>query len=222
MAQRSRYAAAISGFDDRVRWRLRQCSTFLTGGTMYVSLRERPEGETRLTTDVPARRVAATVVLLGFVSLLTDVSSEMIAAVLPLYLTAELGLGLLAYGVVDGLYRAPSALVRIGSFGDRPSPNGSRRWAAASAVSRVASRRTGWQSSDRGSGRGPVGRGPRTAPRDAPNRGRSAPESVGRSFGVHRAMDMVGAAIGPLAAPALLLAVPRGYSAVSLCRSRSR
>lgn len=59
------------------------------------------------------RRVSATVLLLGLVSLLTDVSSEMVASVLPLYLTAMVGLAPIAYGVLDGLYQGVSAVVRI-------------------------------------------------------------------------------------------------------------
>src|SRR6202022_1443019 len=99
---------------------------------MYVSLRDRsgaddgkasasapPDGNPDRTraagkaTRSVRGRVATTVVLLGVVSLLTDVSSEMVNAVLPLYLTTEVGLGLLAYGFVDGLYQGVSALVRI-------------------------------------------------------------------------------------------------------------
>jgi len=66
-------------------------------------------------------RVSRTVVLLGVVSMLTDISSEMVAAVLPLYLVYSLGFTPLQYGVVDGLYQGASALVRLASgfTGDR-------------------------------------------------------------------------------------------------------
>ena len=57
--------------------------------------------------------MGSTVILLGLVSMLTDISSEAVAAVLPLYLTAVLGLSPLAFGFVDGLYQGVSALVRI-------------------------------------------------------------------------------------------------------------
>ena len=80
---------------------------------MYVSLRDRPGGAAGQLTETTVRRVATTVVLLGVVSLLTDVSSEMVSAVLPLYLTAQVGLGFLAYGFIDGMYQGVSALVRI-------------------------------------------------------------------------------------------------------------
>ena len=82
---------------------------------MYLADRHRPAPP-----GAPATRggraarapVARTVILLGLVSLATDISSESAAAVLPLYLTAGLGLSPLAYGLVDGLYSAASVVVR--------------------------------------------------------------------------------------------------------------
>ncbi|MEV4703227.1 MFS transporter [Actinoplanes sp. NPDC049316] len=65
----------------------------------------------------PARsrttKVAGNVLALGAVSLVTDVSSEMVTAVLPLYLVAGLGLGPAVYGLVDGLYTGATALLRL-------------------------------------------------------------------------------------------------------------
>jgi MFS family permease len=164
-------------------------------------------------------RVATTVLVLGVVSLLTDVSSEMVAAVLPLYLTAQVGLGFLAYGFVDGVYQGVSALVRIagGYAGDRGNQP---KWVASigyalSALSRIAmlpahgfAAITAVVSADR------LGKGLRTAPRDALIADASDPAILGRSFGVHRSLDTVGAALGPLVAFALLLAVPGGYSSI--------
>ena len=91
---------------------------------MYVTLRDRT-GKDGSPSSPVASRVATTVILLGIVSLLTDISSEMVNAVLPLYLTTQVGLGLFAYGFVDGLYQGVSAVVRIaGGFaadrGQRP------------------------------------------------------------------------------------------------------
>ena len=80
---------------------------------MYLADRHRPapsDGPPATTVRGPVGR---TVVLLGFVSLLTDISSESVSAILPLYLTAVLGLSPLAYGFIDGLYQGVSALVRI-------------------------------------------------------------------------------------------------------------
>ena len=187
---------------------------------MYVSVRDRPKPEAGAgPTGRVARRVATTVLLLGVVSLLTDVSSEMVNAVLPLYLTAQLGLSLLAYGFIDGLYQGVSALVRIlgGYLGDRGQHP---KWVAAlgygvSAVSRVAllpahgmAAITGVVTADR------LGKGLRTAPRDSLIADVSEPSALGRAFGVHRTLDTVGAAIGPLVAFALLVAVPDSYSSV--------
>lgn len=187
---------------------------------MYISVRDRPASEAGATPGTgPPRRIALTVVLLGVVSLLTDVSAEMVNAVLPLYLTAELGLSLLAYGFVDGLYQGVSALVRIlgGYLGDRTAQP---KWVATigygvSAVSRIAmlpahglAAITGVVTADR------LGKGLRTAPRDALIASVSDPATLGRSFGVHRALDTVGAAAGPLAAFALLLVVPGSYRSV--------
>src|SRR3954466_6823343 len=66
-------------------------------------------------------RVGGTVLLLGTCSLLTDISSEMVSAILPLYLVVTLGFTPLQYGVVDGIYQGASALVRLaaGFLGDR-------------------------------------------------------------------------------------------------------
>ncbi|MGH8828171.1 MAG: MFS transporter [Jiangellaceae bacterium] len=160
-----------------------------------------------------------TVVLLGLVSLFTDISSESVSAVLPIYLTVVLGLTPLAYGFIDGIYQGVSALVRIlggwlADRGDHP------KWIAVlgygvSAVTRLAlipsqsmAAITGVITADR------LGKGVRTAPRDALIAASSAPEALGRSFGVHRALDTTGAMIGPLLAFTILMVVPEDYTSV--------
>ena len=182
---------------------------------MYVSVRDRPADSA----DRRVGRVATTVLLLGVVSMLTDVSSEMVAAVLPLYLTTQVGLGYLAYGFVDGLYQGVSAVVRIagGYAGDR---GGRPKWIAVcgygiSALSRIALLpATGFAAiatvitGDR------LGKGLRTAPRDALIAASSDPATLGRAFGVHRTLDTIGAALGPLVAFALLALVPGSYDSV--------
>lgn len=164
-------------------------------------------------------RVATTVVLLGLVSLFTDVSSESVSAILPVYLTTVLGLSPLAYGVIDGLYQGVSALVRIlaGWLADRFDRP---KWVAfvgygLSAVTKVAliplhgfAALTTVITLDR------LGKGIRTAPRDAIIAASSPPERLGRAFGVHRTLDTVGAAVGPLLAFAILLWVPGDYTSV--------
>ncbi|WBB69595.1 MFS transporter [Micromonospora sp. WMMD812] len=185
---------------------------------MYVTLRDRP-GDAGPDRRAALRRVSGTVVLLGTVSLLTDVSSEMVASVLPLYLTAVVGLSPIAYGFLDGVYQGVSALVRIaggyaGDRGQRP------KWVAAagyatSALSRLAmlpaagfAAITAVVTADR------LGKGLRTAPRDALIAAASRPEVLGRAFGVHRMLDTLGAAVGPLVAFALLWTVPGSYDSV--------
>src|SRR5919109_2413596 len=65
--------------------------------------------------------VSRTVVLLGLTSLFTDISSEMVSTILPLYLVYTLGLTPLQFGLIDGLYQGAGALVRVASgfVGDR-------------------------------------------------------------------------------------------------------
>jgi MFS family permease len=186
---------------------------------VYVSLRDRPGADAAPGTGKVVRRVSSTVVLLGVVSLLTDVSSEMVASVLPMYLTVAVGLSPLAYGFLDGIYQGVSAFVRIagGYAGDR---GGQPKWVAvlgygASALSRIAmlpasgfAAITAVVTTDR------LGKGLRTAPRDALIAEASEPSMLGRSFGVHRALDTFGAALGPLVAFALLLSVPGSYDSI--------
>ncbi|MGF1654466.1 MAG: MFS transporter, partial [Actinomycetales bacterium] len=166
-----------------------------------------------------ASRVATTVLLLGVVSMLTDVSSESVAAVLPLYITVVLGLSPFAYGVVDALYVGVSGVVRLlgGWLSDRVDRP---KWVAfsgyaLSAVSRAAllpaagfASVVGVVTADR------IGKGIRTAPRDALITAASPPAALGRAFGVHRTLDTLGAFVGPLLAFAILAAIPLGFDVV--------
>ena len=162
-------------------------------------------------------RVPGVVLALGLTSLFTDISSEAVTAVLPLYLTAVLGLGPVAYGFVDGIQQGTASLVRVlgGWWSDR---SGRPKLVAGlgygiSAVSRVlllpvtgVAALTGVIAMDR------VGKGLRTGPRDAMIAGASTPEHLGRNFGVHRALDTAGAVAGPLLAFGVLAAVPAGLA----------
>ncbi|WP_431946312.1 MFS transporter [Actinacidiphila sp. bgisy167] len=167
-----------------------------------------------------ATAVAPTVLVLGAVSLITDVSSEMVTAVLPLYLVAGLGLSPLGFGLLDGVYNGFSALVRLagGHLADR---GGGRHKAVAafgyglSALCKPALLLAhglpligAVLAADR------TGKGLRTAPRDALISLASTPEARGRAFGVHRAMDTAGALLGPLVAFLILRQAAEGYDAV--------
>jgi MFS family permease len=169
-----------------------------------------------------ARRVSRTVVLLGVVSMLTDISSEMVAAVLPAYLVYSLGFTPLQYGIVDGVYQGASALVRLvsGFVGDR-----FRRHKEVAASGYGLSAACKLALAAVGSAWGAVGavilldrtgKGIRTAPRDALISLNSEPDSLATSFGVHRALDTTGALIGPLAAFGLLAIAPLAFDSLFL------
>ncbi|MFG1642011.1 MFS transporter [Amycolatopsis sp. NPDC049252] len=166
------------------------------------------------------KRVSANVVALGMVSLVTDVSSEMVTAVLPLYLVLGLGLNPLQFGLLDGLYAGATALVRV--LGGHLADRWRRLKAVAgfgyglSAVCKLGLVAAGSSvaaigvvlAADR------TGKGVRTAPRDALISLSSEPGTLGRSFGVHRALDTVGAFLGPLAAMAVLALSLGSYPSV--------
>ncbi|MFK4104586.1 MFS transporter [Streptomyces sp. NPDC019531] len=171
----------------------------------------------------PGRRsaaVPATVLALGAVSLITDVSSEMVTAVLPLYVVAGLGLSPLGFGVLDGINNGVGALVRLagGHLADR----GGRRHKVVAGLgyglsalckpllllAHTLPALSAVLAVDR------TGKGLRTAPRDAMISLSTEPAHRGRAFGVHRAMDTTGALLGPLVAFAVLRATVDGYDAV--------
>lgn len=190
------------------------------GGPVYLSLRSTaPPAGAAVPAGGRTGRVARPVVLLGLTSLFTDVSSEMVATVLPLYLTVELGLSALAYGFVDGLYQGATVAVRLaaGVAADRtrrPKFVAALGYATSAATKLAllpASTLAGVSAVvavDR------VGKGVRTAPRDALIAAASPAAALGRAYGVHRALDGIGAMAGPLVAFALLAGIPAGYDVV--------
>jgi Na+/melibiose symporter-like transporter len=163
--------------------------------------------------------VARNVVLLGLVSLFTDISSEMVATILPLYLVYSLGFTPLQFGIVDGLQQGAAALVRVagGFAADRTRRH---REVAAIGYGLSAFVRLGLLFVQSVSAISTIifldrtGKGIRTAPRDALISLSSDRESLGASFGVHRALDTAGAMIGPLIAFGLLWLAPGDYDAV--------
>ncbi|MEV6285642.1 MFS transporter [Kribbella sp. NPDC051770] len=168
----------------------------------------------------PWHRVPPNVLALGVVSLVTDISAEMVTAVLPLYLVLGLGLNPLQFGLLDGLYAGSTALLRLagGHLADRWQRLKSVAGigyglsaicklgllAAGSSVAAIGA----VLAIDR------AGKGIRTAPRDALISLSSSPETLGRSFGVHRALDTFGAFLGPLVAVGVLWASLGSYDAV--------
>ena len=167
-----------------------------------------------------AAGVGSTAVALGTVSLLTDLSSEMVTAVLPLYLVVGLGMSPLQFGFLDGLYNGVTAFVRL--LGGHVADRWSRHKLVAgigyglSAVCKpfllLAGANTTALSATLAVDR--IGKGIRTAPRDALISLSVDDAHQGRAFGVHRAMDTAGALAGPLAAFLLLWLVADAFDAV--------
>ncbi|MDF5758154.1 MFS transporter [Spongiactinospora sp. TRM90649] len=188
---------------------------------MYISVRGTPSPAG----SGAAGRVPGTVVALGFVSLLTDISTEMVTAVLPLFVTVGLGLSPLAFGVLDGFYQAATAAARIGGgyaadrFG-RPRAVAAVGYGLGIVSKALLLPASGLVALSGALGLDRIGKGLRTGPRDALIAGCSPPEALGRSFGVHRALDTLGALLGPVVAFYLLMAVPGDFDAVftvSMC-----
>ena len=164
--------------------------------------------------------VGSNVFFLGLTSLLTDISSEMVTATLPLYLLITLRLAPLQFGLIDGINQGASVLVRIASglIADRwrRAKEVATAGYAFSAICRIGLLLVGrsWLGLtgvvllDR------IGKGIRTAPRDAMIAESVPSEKLGTAFGVHRAMDTAGAMLGPLVAAGLLLLTPGAYDVV--------
>ncbi|MDQ3003825.1 MAG: MFS transporter, partial [Chloroflexota bacterium] len=160
------------------------------------------------------------VFFLGLTSLVTDISSEMVTATLPLYLLLTLRLAPLQFGLIDGLNQGASVLVRVASglIADR--------WRrvkevatvgyAFSAVCRIGLLLVGrnWLALSGVVLLDRIGKGIRTSPRDAMIAASVSSEKLGTAFGVHRAMDTAGAMLGPLLATGLLVLAPGSFDAV--------
>jgi MFS family permease len=153
--------------------------------------------------------ITGNVLILGLVSFCTDISSEMIYPLLPLFLTTVLGGGPAFLGVIEGVAEATASLLKLvsGIASDR-LPGRKKLVLGGYAISALARPLTAIartpltvlfiRFADR------VGKGIRTSPRDALVADSTEPSVRGKAFGFHRAMDNAGALIGPLVAFALL------------------
>ncbi|WP_157430972.1 MFS transporter [Actinomadura macra] len=158
-------------------------------------------------------------------SLITDVSTEMVTAVLPLFATLALGLTPLAYGMLDGLYQGATVLVRLlgGFFADRlrrPKLVAGAGYALGAAAKLMLLPVTGAGALSAAVGVDRAGKGLRTAPRDQLIATAAPADRLGRSFGVHRALDATGALLGPIVAFGLLALAPGDFDmifVVSFC-----
>lgn len=149
------------------------------------------------------KRLSPTVRTLGIVSFLADVSSEMVYPLNPLFLTTVLGAPAWALGLIEGVAESTASLLKLYSgwlsdrLGRRKPPTVAGYALGAAGKPLVALAGAWWQVLaarfvDR------LGKGLRTAPRDALI-AESCPEEIrGRAFGFHRAMDTAGAVLGPL------------------------
>ena len=185
---------------------------------MYLSQsRARPEDQAERAEATPDR---GNVVALGFTSLFTDLSSEMVTAILPLYLTLQMGLTPLEFGAFDGLYQAVTALVALwaGLAADRwrrhKEVAGLGYGISAGCKLGLLAATGSWVPTASFLYLDRTGKGVRTAPRDALISLSSSSGTLAESFGVHRALDTIGALLGPVVAFAILVLVPAAYDLV--------
>jgi len=148
---------------------------------------------------------------LGFVSLLMDVSSEMIHSLLPVFMVSVLGLGAAAVGLVEGIADATTYITKLlsGRVSDRlrrRKPLAVFGYALAAATKPVfaLAPSLGWLVAARFLDR--LGKGIRGSPRDALIADVAPREVRGASFGLRQSLDSVGAVLGPLAALAIMAA----------------
>ena len=185
---------------------------------MYAGLGSRPEiAEGKRSRSGALNR---TVIALAFTSFFTDISSEMVAAVVPLFLTAELGFTPLLFGAFQAAYELSNALLRMigGLVADRTKKP---KQTAASGYAISTASRAGlllgtvaafpvvpFLLIDR------LGKGLRTGPRDAMISLATPETSWGTAFGFHRSLDALGAMIGPLIAFGILWALPGSFVSI--------
>ncbi|HEX9370381.1 MAG TPA: MFS transporter [Roseiflexaceae bacterium] len=157
------------------------------------------------------------VVLLGIVSLLADVSSEMVYPLIPLFL-ASVGAGPATLGLIEGSAEMLASLTKVAS-GRRSDRTGRRKplallgYGLSAAGKGILAMAGGWPGILAGRLADRFGKGIRGAPRDALLADSVALDRRGRAFGLHRAMDTAGALIGVLIAYAIIAGVARPTAA---------
>jgi MFS family permease len=165
------------------------------------------------------RDVPAGVWALGFVSMLMDVSSEMIHALLPIYLVTVLGTSALTVGVIEGIAEATASVIKVFS-GALSDWLGRRKLLAVLGYGLAAFTKPifplassiGWLVAARFIDR--VGKGIRGAPRDALVADIAPAHLRGASFGLRQSLDTIGAFIGPLIAIVLMWLTADNFTAV--------
>lgn len=156
------------------------------------------------------KKIPKTVWMLGLVSLFTDLSSEMIYPLLPLFLTTTLGATIIELGFIEGLAEATASIFKMASgiWSDKSTkrkPLIVFGYSVSSIIRPLMGLATSWpvvlilRFTDR------LGKGIRTSPRDTLIADVTPADQRGAAYGIHRAMDHAGAVIGPLVATLLLL-----------------
>jgi len=157
--------------------------------------------------------------VLGFVSMLMDISSEMVHSLLPMFLVGSLGVSVLVVGIIEGLAEACALIVKVFS-GTLSDYLGRRKGLAVLGYALGALSKPLFALS---SGAGlvitarlldRVGKGIRGAPRDALVADIAPPEVRGAAFGLRQSLDTVGAFTGPLLAVGLMLLWANDFRAV--------
>ena len=157
--------------------------------------------------------------VLGFVSMLMDISSEMVHSLLPMFLVGSLGVSVLVVGLIEGLAEATALIVKVFS-GSLSDYLGKRKGLAVLGYALGALSKPLFALS---SGAGlvitarlidRVGKGIRGAPRDALVADIAPPEVRGAAFGLRQSLDTVGAFTGPLLAVGLMLLWANDFRAV--------
>jgi len=165
------------------------------------------------------RLISGNLLVAGLVSFFTDISTEMIVPVLPLFLSATLKTPIVTIGLIEGVAESTASVLRI--FSGRISDRSGRRkplaiggYALSNLTKPLLALAGSWSHVlvirfvDR------VGKAIRTAPRDALITDSVPPAHRGFAFGFHRAMDTAGAALGPLVAFTTLTLLPENYRVV--------
>jgi MFS family permease len=166
-------------------------------------------------------RPGAVVLGLGVTSMLTDISSEMVSSLLPLYLVLHLHMSPLLFGAIDGVYNGLSVLLvalAAGVLADRsrsPKAMAVLGYSLSAACKLLLMSAGGaWTAILLVVGADRLGKGIRSSPRDALISLATPGEHLAAAFGIHRAMDAAGAMIGPLLAFLLLAWLPGSFNLV--------
>lgn len=154
--------------------------------------------------------------LLGWVSLATDAATELVYPLLPFFLTRVLHAGAVSLGVIEGAAEATNSLLKIwaGHVADRSArkrPLVLLGYSISSLARPFIALATSWTQVFAVRVLDRVGKGVRSAPRDAMLAGWATPATRGKVYGFHRGMDHTGAIIGPTLASAFLFFYPDQY-----------